>query len=58
MVQDVLMILVVQVLLFLINVVLIDLIINNVHGMVHAKTKHVKMQEVKLLVMNNVQLTQ
>lgn len=58
MVQDVLKILVVEVLLFKINVLLIDLIIDHVHGMVHAKIKHVIMQEMNMLVMINVQLTQ
>lgn len=40
------------------NVLLIDTIIGHVHGlMVHAKIRHVIMQELKILVMTNVQLT-
>jgi len=58
MVLDVFMIQVVEVLLFQNNVLLIDSIIDSVHGMLHAKTKHVKMQDLKMLVMINVQLTQ
>lgn len=58
MVVDVLTIQVVQVLLFKNNVLLIDSIIDSVHGMLLVKTKHVKMQDLKMLVMINVQLTQ
>ena len=58
MVQDVLKIQLVQVPLFRINVLLIDIMIGNAHGMVHVKKKHAIMQEQNIVVMNHAQNTQ